>query len=371
MYQDNDFIDSLGLIAITIIGIFNIQLLRMPQYLAQVVGPDGWFVLLVTFGLVAILMYIGQKLANLQPNKSIVALAKSILGAPLGTIWALMLAAVWLVHAARIITVSTEMVRLSLLDRTPVIVITTVMLLAATVLARQGIEPLARMAIFTAMGAVVLALLIPLLSWKDINWLNLKPVLFGGPWEEIRTSFIVLGSTKGLLLPSMFYPFLRATKKEKRRILPAVILPTCLASIVFTVISVTVLGVRMSTRSIQPALQIVSSIEMPTLFLERLTVFFVGAWIFLTLMNLSILLYVISLIFSDIFGLRDIKPLPALLVPILLLLTIVPINPIALQNLERRLDLYSAVFFLTIPLLYIIGRLRGLKPQEGSSQDWS
>jgi len=368
MYQDDDYIDVLGLIAIAIIGIFSIQILRVPRELADMVGPDGWFVILVFTAISGVLMAIGQKLADLRPKESIVGLAATILGKPLGTIWALALSGMWVVHTARVVTVSTEMVRLSLLDRTPIIVISTGLLLSAAVLARQGIEPVARMAIFIAMVAVILAIVIPLLSWSDINWLNLKPVLFGGPWEEFKASFLVLGSTKGLLLPSMFYPFLRATEKEKRRMLPAILLPTGLATLVFSVISVTVLGVRMTVRSVQPALQIVSSIEMPTLFLERLTVFFVGAWILLTLMNLSILLYVTSITLGDIFGLKDTRPVPALLVPILVLTTIVPVNPIALRSLERQTDLYSVVFFLSFPLLYIIGRLRGLRPQQSSNK---
>ncbi len=364
MYRNNDTISVLQFIAILIIVIFDVQVLEMPRDLAEAVGPDGWFVLALLTVLAAGLLWCWLRLGSMFPTKGIVGTLQEILGKPMGWGLGAVLLILWLGQTARVARMGVGVVQASLLERTPGEITTIVFLLGALFMARKGVEPLGRMATLVALAALSVAALLPLLTWAETQWLNLRPILQGGIIPELRTTVRLAGRLGGLLIPLILLPMVKGKPKEKKALIPAIVTFVAIPAFVLNLFTLAVFGPRQTSLLLRPGLEVVASIEMPTIFVERLTVFYVGAWTLMIFMDLSIYLYLLSQIAGELFQISESTPLTSFMVPVVYLISRVPANDLAVRFFSKYISWATGAYYLVILGVFLVALIRGFRPQQ-------
>ena len=363
MYRDNDKISVMQLIAILIVALFDVQLLSFPRDLAVAVGPDGWFVLLLVLAIGAGLGWCFLKMGQMFPGEGIVEILQAVVGKTLGWVLGAGLFLLWLGQTARVVRLSSALVQVSLLDSTPNEVISLVFLLVSVHMARKGIEPMGRMATLVALGAISIASLLPLLTWPEADWLSLRPILHGGILPELKEALLITGRLSAVLVPLLLLSSTESTAREHRYIVPSALIFVGMPVFVLSLITLAVFGVQQSQVLILPGLEVVTSIEMPTLLVERLTVFYVGAWALIVFMSLSILLYLLAMIFGQLFHVTSYIPLVGFLVPPVYLISRIPPNDVAVYAFADWLSLATGIYLALILGVFFLAILNGNRPR--------
>lgn len=364
MYHDNDKISVVQLISILVIAILDVQILALPRDLVRLVGPDGWFVIVLLAVIHLGVLWCFLRTAELFPNRTLIGIFRAVFGRPLGSMLSIILTVIWLLQTARVVRMSAELVRFSVLDRTPNEVISLVFLLGALYMSRKGVEPVGRTAVLVAIGALSIAVLIPLVTWPEAEWMNLRPILYRGIGQELKAALMLAGQLSGLIGILILLPRVRNKPGEKKTIIPSVLILTTLPVLMLSILTLAVFGEKQTLMLAYPGLELVTSVDMPAIFLERLTVFYVGAWVLMSMMNLSIYLYLLAFMVGEIFDVRDSTPIPGLLAPVVYLVSRIPRNDAAVRYHSEGLSRITGAYMAAVLVIFFVAWIRGVRPQK-------
>lgn len=141
------------------------------------VGQDGWISLLLTVvGVVPVTLMLAR-LVRLMPGQDIYAMAESVFGKIGGKI-AIFLLGFYSFHlAALVLESNTQFIHMTFLFRTPMAVVTLVMLCAALYLGKCGVEVIGKWGMIVATIFLILLPLFFLLSVSDFDFRQMQPVL--------------------------------------------------------------------------------------------------------------------------------------------------------------------------------------------------
>ena len=150
------------------------------------------------------------------------------------------------------------------------------LLLAAAYLARMGLEPLTRGAFVIVLFTTPLIVLMSLVILVNANFGNLWPILTKGIWPVLKEGFLTSGSAEQLSALFVLVPFLT----HPRKTLPAgsLALGTMLVADWLVVTGTqTVFSIPHLAELRIPILPAIQSVELPVMFLERLSSVFIAA----------------------------------------------------------------------------------------------
>jgi len=295
--------------------VLGLQLGRVPPFLVQIAGPDAWISMLLALGIdlaVAGALYV---LGRRFPGRTLFEYPPLVLGRVLGK--AVAVSYIWLfLHAAALSIYAYAAFYKLVLPETPLLVFVLLVAVVNTVGAYHGLETLARASEFIGPVSVAISALILILSIKDMDFGNLQPVLANG----IRTPI------EAALVPASWFGvcvvmgLLMAYHNKPEQAFVAKASGVSAGTIVLTLLvlgSLAVLGPVQAAHQRTPIWSLTRLISVSGFF-ERVQMLFISLLMTTGFVTLGVLHYASSLGISQVFGLKEYRPL---VLPVGLILT--------------------------------------------------
>lgn len=361
-----DRITTSQLAVLTTSTMVGVGYLSLPRLLADHAGRDGWLSLLaggaVLAGVVAVMVALGRRF----PGQTVYDYSRAVLGRWPGGAYNLLLITYYSLAAAWVVRVFGDVLKVYLLERTPLEVLVITMLFTGAYLLGHGLNALARLqqAFFPLLLAPIVLVLA--LAQMQADYSELLPVLQDG-WQglllAVPESFRAL---TGFGVVAFAMPFLRRPEKA---------LPAALAGLGFTlciylglfVVCVAVLGADVLPRLMFPVVDLARSIDVPGAFLERVEILFLSLWVITTFNVFSSLSYFALLGLSTTLGFREHRHLVYLYLPLTYVIALRPGNIVATIRLSEVFSYLGFTAILGLLGIYLLALVRRQRGDAGSA----
>lgn len=339
-----------------------VGVLSLPNVLANILGNDGWIIIIVG-GLVTLpFLYIMYKLNKMFPGEVYFEYGKKIVGTTLFDVFNILYIIFYIFMLAFEVRVFAEVIKAFLLDRTPTEVIIITMLLVSSYIARKDFGAIGRMAIILIFIVGTIMFIFTILALPTMDYTNIFP-LFRIGLGDIKNILKGLGyisfSYVGFEIILIAMAYIEKPKDSLRYSIKSIFYITIIYLITFF-ISLAQLGIYDTKRQVWPMLSIMREIELPGFFIENLDALVMSAWVLAVFGTIGPLMYASGIILKSIFNTKRHNFFILPLIPIVYIISLIPQN---LSQVYSQIDIMSKILgtftlFVCPTMLYIIARLR-------------
>lgn len=340
--------------------ILNATLVSVPSQIIDVARMNGWLSYVMAMGIMAGVIWLISKVTERFAGKDL--FDSMVERFPFwGRIAALGYVLFFFIILCRDIRMISDFIDLSLLPKTPLIIISFLIVITVVRIARGGIEIIARMTEIWFPVLIILLLLIPAALFKDLDFRYMKPFFEHGVMPSVIGGWYAISYIgEAIALP---FIFTNNTFQFRRGFAALLIGTTCLIIINFaTILS---LGTLIPGRLMYPTYEMVRQIRV-TDFLDRFDLPIVGIYLPSMLTKIALNLFIVGHGIS--------RAAPALLskqimLPVGALAYVCSFwfyrNALQLYNLNRTWPAFALVFELLVPILLFFF----LRNKSGSGQN--
>lgn len=147
MFRENDKVNTREVVFFILASIIEAGTLVSARVYEKEVGPDAWLAQIAKYLLWLIPTFIIVKLGQRFYRHGFVEYSGRIVGRAIGWIFSASMVVYWLFVSAKLLYIFSSTVKLSLLDKTPRVVIVLPILLLAIYIGWYGFEPLCRLSL--------------------------------------------------------------------------------------------------------------------------------------------------------------------------------------------------------------------------------
>ncbi|MDQ0157152.1 GerAB/ArcD/ProY family transporter [Robertmurraya andreesenii] len=283
--------------------IFSSTLITQPQVLIQLSKQNIWIVVLLSFclNLLLIPIFIGNennlsKVEGIFDDKSLSWIQKNFAGS---------LFVFFFFVFIRDFNSIIYFISSVLLPKTPLDIISILIILCLIYISNSGIEVIARITVVHFFIIFLTVLGLPPILLNEIQLGNLLPVGGVGSVREIGKSMYLMGASIGEMIVMFFLlNYVKPFKKIKKATIKGI---SMFFAIFFisSLLDITVLGVGVAKESTYPNFLVVQQIHL-TDFLDRLDLVIVLLWLPTVFCKLALVLYAIQKCSNTIIG-RELK----------------------------------------------------------------
>lgn len=344
---------------LTVAAMIEVGTLMGARDIAEKVGVDTWLVspLETLFSLGAI--YILTRLAMKFPAEDFFGFSLKIVGRWLAWPLSMGLVFYWVALAAHVARITTDVVKNTMLARTPAEIVLASLLLTAAYLAAKGLEPLARACIIITIITLPLLMLLFLMVLPHLRLDNFLPIMPRGPWPVLKLAFWRISNAEEMSLFLLLVPFMQKPHEAWRAASKGYLL---IMVVVITVLTICqgVLGDEILKHTVIPGLTVTQLTEFTGTFIERISLLFISLWIFLAFPSLTALLWAGAyLAGGSMFKLKDYRFLVYVYLPLIFFLARTPKSNLEVKSLFYFLHPLGFAYLCIIPVfLYLIAVLR-------------
>ncbi|MDR7001881.1 spore germination protein [Neobacillus niacini] len=333
-------------------------ILTSPRAIAQDVGtPDGWISVILSGMLALLAGYVVAKLSQRFPDQTFYEYSQMVVGKFLGRIHGGIFTFYYLLSAGYQLRAMGEMIRMYLLDNTPIEVIIIFFMSVATYLMVGGINAIARLFELFLPFIILILLCLVVFSLGDFKLENIRPVAGDGImpiFNGIKTSAFSLSGFEVMLL---FTAFMKEPQKAVKSTLIGIgmVIPLY---VLIVVMCIGTLGVDELKTLTWPMMEEAMSIELTRGVLERFEALFSILWVMTMYTTFVPAYYAASLGLGQLFNINYQKFIFASL-PVVYLIAMYPENLDDVFALGNFIG-YSSPFFMVVMPFYfwIIARIR-------------
>lgn len=334
----------------------------LPSLTTALAGRDSWLAVILAILAVLPLGLLVAWLGKRFPRQTLIQYSNSLLGKVLGSLAGLVY--IWFfVHlSSLIIRESAVGFNLSVLPRTPPIVLIGLLALLGAATARGGIEIIGRLAESSFMFIIFFTLLTLILPLNFAHLEHLQPFLARGATRVFTAALIPLGLLGEFIAAAMVFPYLTKPEKATRSLL-CTILTSGAIILFFTLVTTAVFG-RTANNLTVPPFKLARMISIGN-FLERIEVIVLAVWTIIALIKTSFYLWIGALGSAQLFNLRGYRELAFPLGIIIIVFSITAYDNFAdaIRFYTPRVwGVYSVTIVMGLPLLLSAAALlRGYK----------
>lgn len=355
-----DRISAKELAFIILASTTEIGMLVYPRSLVETAGSGAALAGLLVVPVILAMVILNTRLALRFPGQTMIEFAPAVVGWPLGKLIGLMAILFWILLTARVTRQFADVIKIHLLDRTPVEVVVLILLLAAMYLAYLGLEPLARVSVILTFFMYLPLTMLIFLSLRNVMWDNLLPVL--GPGLPALGKAVLFGAMyyEGFEIPLMLVPFVADRANAVRTGVMGIAVVGLFAA--FTAISVLAVFGPVETKYLLfPTMSVIQTIGLPNVFLERLGALFMSFWIVAAFTTVTTNFYLAAGALQQWLGLGSHRLLLLLILPIIFVLSLLPANIAQVFTWAQWLSILFVAIGVVIPIILLVTAiLRGL-----------
>ncbi|TYR80749.1 GerAB/ArcD/ProY family transporter [Priestia megaterium] len=353
MNRSNEQLTSIQMavaLAMTIIGVGIVTIPRVSA--EEVQTPDIWISMILGGGICIVATFFITKLCQQFEGMTIYQFSPILVGKWLGFICNIFMITYFTLIVGYQARTMAEVIRVYLLDKTPLEVIIIVFTSVGVYSIISGIYPIVKL--LQAYFPVVLLFVLFMLglSLINIDFNNLRPVLGEGFKPVIKGIKPTALSLSGIEIYLVLMAYMKQPEKAMKSAIIGVLIPVILyILILLAVIGVmTVEEVRLLT---WPTIELVKSIEMKYLILERFESFFIILWMITTFTSFIMNFYLASLGLSQVFK-KKYKSFVYSLLPVIYLCAIYPKDINGVFKWGDYLGNMAILIAGIIPVLFLI-----------------
>jgi spore germination protein len=316
-------------------------------------------ILLSTVGLI-FLALLGMK----YPGRSIVQYSEEIIGK-----WPARVMNLFLVlYAAQLTAIGSrefgEVVVTSVLQRTPIEVTVTVMLLLAALSSRCDLTTFAYIHHLYFPLIIFPVILIVALSLKNSHVLNLMPIWGNEPGGMLAAGVIVATLFQAYIIITIVIPGMRRPDRALSASLWGMLMAGGLY-LMIVIATVSVFGPEEIKNLLWPTLELAKTTSLPANVLERLDGAFLAVWVTAVFTSLFAFYYLTIRFLSQMFGLRDHKLFSIIILPYLFIIAMVPSSIVDMYQKITQFGAWGMLITLVYPiLLFFISLFRRKKGRK-------
>ncbi|ALP37131.1 spore gernimation protein [Paenibacillus sp. IHB B 3084] len=266
----------------------------------------------------------------------------------------------FLIIFARDMRIITDLVEIVLLPLTPIVVISLIMLLTLTFMAKGGISTIVNMAEIFVPLSILTILTMPLFFGRSMDFSELRPILHPDVSGVIKGSWRMLGYMADI----MMLPFVISGKSYGPRSAWLGHLTGTVFIIIMVLLSELVIGIPILSRLFYPSYELARQLQL-TDFLDRFDLFVAALTVPTLLTKIGVDLYVTSLAVKRMFahtrGSLMVWPVGLLgYVCSFMLFS----NIVQIYDFSREWTMVMVIFFVFMP--FVLWLLLRSKPKEDS-----
>jgi spore germination protein (amino acid permease) len=343
--------DLFSTVVVTVVGT---GIFSLPSNLSEVLGSEGWIMVLVAGFLIAFLVFIQCKALKVNNFDRIDIILENNFGKFIGIVLSVLIVIAGCLIISLELRTFTEVLKMYLLEKTPTELIMVLMILTGVVLIRGELESVIMFneIAFYLMFIPVLMVIPFVLQGSDIT--NIFPILTHKPIEYIKAINGESFSFVGFFIIYMIHPFLREKTEITKVALKSVVFVTLFYSII-VIVSLAVFPEEYNKVLLWPTISMVSIVNIPGAFIEGWEGVAMMFWIFFYFTTFINVFYFNSEIIKNTFNLRSIKISSLIIMPIIYVLAMYPDSLAELFYIERSIMVYiDTVIIGLIPLLLLL-----------------
>lgn len=221
MVRDENFVTSYSLFATIVTSVIGVSVFSYASDLANIVGNDGWIVIiisaLINFGLIYI-MYLIIKFNNYNEFYKIV---NDNFGKYLGKIIVLSFIIYNVIYISNGLRVFVEEIKLYLLEKTPTEFLIIISVIVASYLIRGEVDTLVKFNEVVFWFSFIPVIFVLLFAFYQGDFTNLLPVLQNKPSSYITATWATINRFKGIEIIFLLLPFMKKRIKHQKYYLTA------------------------------------------------------------------------------------------------------------------------------------------------------
>lgn len=345
--------------ALIISVVIGVGILSLPSDLAEAVENGGWLSIIIGGLLTIPIILIFNSLNKMNLGKTYFQYGKELVPSPIFTI----ILMVFLIYLLGILTSSVrifgEVIKVFLLETTPIEIIIITMLFATAYLGRTEIEVIGRMALLiypiiliTVVGVVIFS--IPGIDISNIfplTNIKLRPLL-----KSIPIAFFSYG---GYEISLMIMG--KAEKPEES--LKTTIISIFYIIFIYLIFFFTTLaqfGIYELKRQIWPSIVLTREISFPGLFIENIDGIVMAIWVMVVFGTMGPAFYFSGAILSSIFKTKEHNYFVTALIPIIYIMSILPQNlKDVYKYMGRFINITGIISVAIFPfILFVINKIK-------------
>lgn len=345
-----------SLIVSTVIGV---GVLTLPNTLANVMGKDGWIVIILTGVLMIPLLILVNQIFKINPGKDYFEIGKSTLGNVIFTICLLILLAHFVILLAVITRSLGESVKAFLLPTTPVEIIVILFILVCSYIAIYEIDIIAKASFFIYPIIIEFVLLIIIISIPKADFTSILPVFQSDirDWAlGIKETFLAFTGFEMLLFA---LPYVEEKDKTVKSSIIAIVIIMVIYISLF-LMTLTKFSIQQIERQVYPVLMLAKLIDLPGYFLQNLDGVFMAIWVLVIYATMAPAYFAAGKILSKIFNTKSHKHFIWMLIPVIYWISLKPENIAQLSaTLVVASNILGFVSIVIVPLLiFIVGNVK-------------
>lgn len=340
-----------GLIVSMVIGV---GVLTMPVPLVEHMGSDGWAAILFV-GLITVLAFtVYYNIFRLYPNKDFFEIGRLTVGRPIFNIFMVFYIIYYLTLLGLISRNLGELVKIFLLQTTPLEVIIITFILATTYLASYEIDKVSRAGYFVYPIIIIFTVAVAFIALPGADFTNVLPVFQSDIAGFVIASRIIMFSFTGLEIVLLTIPFVEQKDKVFKTGIYAIVTVTLIYLVTFLMV-LTNFSQKQILLQNYPILILIRQLDIPWLFLENLDGLVLALWIIVVFATMAPGYFAMGKYASKLFKTKSHKYFVLGAVPIIYFIAIMPENFIELmEGLTKFYNILAAITAIIIPLIILI-----------------
>ncbi|MDI9419215.1 MAG: GerAB/ArcD/ProY family transporter [Firmicutes bacterium] len=347
--------------------IYGIGTITLPSLLARSAGPDGIIAYLAAVAVYIIGTVLIILLVQRFPNHGLADYSPMLLGTVPGFAVNLLFTLYLIFLVSAVMRAFAEVTKFFLLPRTPIEAIMLSMLFTTSILARNGLQPIARACQIILYVFFIPFLVIPLfVSVFDTG--EFLPLFQEKPAVIAKAAYNSIFSLTGVEIMLVLGSHSENSKRLMRPALigVAIVLTMILIAVVLAFGS---LSVDQTAKLTDPLFEMIKYVPVPYSILERIDISFYTVWIAATYSTLVIGLFTASHHVAEIFKLDNGKGFVFPLAAVVYFLALIPKNENEVLAFNIMLGAaWLALTFGLVPLLLVLSKIRNPKGAKKQMQ---
>jgi spore germination protein KB len=302
-------ISTRQLLILTILFTIGTAILVIPSVMAATAKQDAWIAALVGVGSGLLLIWLYNTITILYPQMTLIEIMETLLGKWLGKSVALLFMVMFFLGGpAAVLYDSGNFLTTQMMPETPMQAVNILFALIVLMGVRLGLETVARSAELLFPLFILLYTAFVILVVSNIKLENAQPMLEkgGGPVWSASLSFISIAFLTHIVF-LMIFPFVDQPDQARRAFLTGGLIGG-LILVVVIVLAVLVFGHELTARSMYPSYSLAQKINIGN-FLQRIEAIMAAMWFISLFFRLALYMQSIMIAISQIFNLKDDRPL--------------------------------------------------------------
>ncbi|WP_214659115.1 GerAB/ArcD/ProY family transporter [Candidatus Formimonas warabiya] len=302
----NDRLDPKVLTVLLIVGVIEFELFTFAKGVIEIAKQDAWISVLLGGAFALVITCLMVKLGSRFPKENFFQYSRVVWGKPTALILIFLFILYWFVYLVLLHKETSMANEFFFLKNTPPLVPIALFAIIAAWLVLYGLTAVIRFFQITIWFMILPLLFISLVVFTEIDFKNFLPILPEGFLPVLKGAINYAGVLQGLEIILFALPFLTDAQKALK---PALLGTGVVIFFSFVQVfsAIGILGVPHALEAVYPGYEVITRVELPGMYAERLEFFLTLPWIVGVFTTICLFTYLVFYGVCQLFSLRNKK----------------------------------------------------------------